>query len=156
VLVLPGKLEEFEFHGHAQDLLSIDRVVALEPPRRGRRKPASQILAVRQARRLRFPGRPRVVVLFQPQQYHLARALAARHEAELWYVQDAGPEPLGPDDEEELKILDGLAREVAAGVITPSASGDPRSENQPLRARLVELEIISSRPFIPGARIHTR
>jgi hypothetical protein len=152
VLVLPDRLEEFEFRAHAQDLLSIDRVVALEPSRRGRRRPVPQMLAVRQARRLRFPGKPRVVVLFQPRQYHLARALTARHEAELWYV--AGSlDPQGA--EQELGILHELAREVAAGIITPSAGGDVRSENQPLRDRLVELGIISSRPFIPGARIRT-
>ena len=44
-----------------------------------------------QARRLRFPGEPRVFVLYRPRQYPLARALLGVHEpAELWYVR---PDP---------------------------------------------------------------
>jgi hypothetical protein len=155
-LLLPGKLEEFELAAHAQDLLDIDRVVALEPSRRQPRKMASEILAIRQARRLRFPGKPRVVVLFHPRQYHLARALAAKHDAELWYVAGAALDPRSSEEEQELKLLDDRAREVAAGVITPGATENVRSDNEPLRARLVELEIISHRPFIPGARIRAR
>jgi hypothetical protein len=151
--VLPGKLEELEFAAHARDLLDIDRVVALEPSKRKVGKIATEMLAIRQARRLRFPGAPRVVVLYHPRQFYLARALGAKHEAELWYVTGAALEPHSSDEEEELKLLDERAREVAAGTIAMGETESVRSDNQPLRARLVELEIISHRPFIPGARV---
>ena len=43
-------------------------------------------LAATQARRLKLPGVPRVIVIFHPLQYPLARGLIARHpDAELWY-----------------------------------------------------------------------
>ena len=64
--------------------------------------------------------------------------------------------PLRDEEERELELLDERAREVAEGVIAAQPDHDPRSDNQPLRDRLVELEIISSRPFIPGARIRAR
>ena len=52
--------------------------------------------------------------------------------------------------------MDERAREVAAGLIAADQVHDPRSDNQPLRDRLVELQVISSRPFVPGARIRAR
>lgn len=132
-------------------------MVALEPPpRRTRRAITSELLAIRQARRLRFPGAPRVIVLFHPRQFHLARGLSAQHEAELWYVVGAALDPLNDQEQEELKLLDERAREVAAGIVRAESPGDVRADNQSLRARLVELQIISSRPFVPGARIQTR
>lgn len=157
LLVLPSKLEEFDLAAHARDLLDIDRVVALEPSRwRTSSKITSEIRAIRQARRLRFPGKPRVVVLYHPRQFNLARGLSARHEAELWYTTGASLEPASSQEEEKLRVLDERAREVSAGIIAAGAAESPRTDNQPLRARLVELEIISTRPFIPGARIRTR
>ena len=157
VLVLPSKLEELELAAHARDLLDIERMVAVEPPRRGSgRTRTSDIMAIRQARRLRFPGKPRVIVLFHPRQFHLARALSARHEAELWYLTGTPLDAASDQEEVELKLLDDRAREVAAGVVVAHSAGNVRHENEPLRSRLVELEIISSRPFIPGARIRAR
>lgn len=157
LLVLPSKLEDFELAAHARDLLDIDRVVAVEPSRwRSRRALPSEVVAIRQARRLRFPGTPRVIVLFHPSQFLLARVLSAQHEAELWYVAGA---LLGGDsaqEKRELALLDERAREVAAGIVVASSEGDARSENQPLRSRLVELDVISARPFVPGARIRAR
>jgi hypothetical protein len=157
VLVLPSRLEDCELSAHARDLLDIDRVVALEPSRwRARRMLTTELLAIRAARRLRFPGRPRVIVLFHPRQFLLAHALSARYEGELWYLTspslgaELGHEP------EELRLLDDRAREVAAGILTAGSSDDLRSDNQPLRERMVELGIISSRPFVPGARIQVR
>lgn len=157
LLVLPSKLEEFELAAHARDLLDVDRVVALEPSRwTARQKLTTEILAIRQARRLRFPGRPRVVVLFHPRQMYLARVLSAKYEAELWYVTGAAFDAHSDREDDELRLLDERAREVAAGIISPGTSTDVRTDNQDLRRRLVELEIISSRPFIPGARIRAR
>jgi len=130
ILLLPCRLEDFELADHARDLLSI---------------PA------RHARRLRFPGQPRVVVLYDPMQYPLARALLARHDAaELWYIGRDGVQSTDVPgcDHEELIELDQLARARARQTI---GRGDDA-----LRYRLRELEIISPRPFVPGARIQTR
>lgn len=158
VLLLPSRLEEFALADHARDLLAIPRVVAVEPARlRSPRLTGSDVVIIRQARRLRFPGRPRVLVLFHPRQYRLARALSAKHDAEIWYVAGGPFEPLQAGGEEvDLRLFDQRAREVAAGVIQARAGQDPRTDNRPLRERLVELEIISSRPFVPGARIGRR
>lgn len=151
ILLLPCELEEFELADHARGLLAIDRVVAIEPPRRRTPRWMRDMLPARHARRLRFPGEPRVLVLYHPSQYPLARALVARYgESELWYVgldreqliEQPGYEP------DELVELDQLARGRARQTISP---GDDA-----LRYRLRELEIISPKPFIPGARIQTR
>jgi len=151
VLLLPCELEEFELAEHARGLLAIDRVVAIEPPRRGTPRWLRDMLPARQAKRLRFPGDPRVLVLYHPSQYPLARALVARYtESELWYIgldreqisELPGYEP------DELMQLDQLARGRARQTISP---GDDA-----LRYRLRELEIISPRPWVPGARIQSR
>jgi glycosyltransferase involved in cell wall biosynthesis len=92
VLLLPRTLEQFILRDQAQDLLSAPGVVAIEPARISYgaylRLPASVTdgLAATQARRLRLPGEPRVIVIFHPLQYPLARGLIAQHpDAELWY-----------------------------------------------------------------------
>ncbi len=158
VLVLPSKLEESGLATHARDLLDIPRVVALEPSRsHPGRLARSDAVIIRTAKRLRFPGQPLVVVLFHPRQYRLSRALAARHKAELWYVTGGPWEPFESEGEEaDLRLFDQLAREVAAGLVAATGSQSSRIDNEPLRRRLVELEIISSKPFVPGARIHAR
>jgi hypothetical protein len=158
VLLLPSKLEEYALAAHARDLLDIPRVAALEPSRvRAPRLAGSDAVIIRQARRLRLPGKPRVVVLFHPRQYRLARALSAQHEAEIWYVTGGPFEPLAvPGEEADLRLYDQRAREVAAGIVVATGSRSPRIDNEPLRSRLVELDIISSKPFVPGARIRQR
>jgi glycosyltransferase involved in cell wall biosynthesis len=106
VLLLPRELEHFILRDQAEDLLSAPGVLAVEPARipyaAYLRLPASVAdgLAATQARRLKLPGVPRVVVIFHPLQYPLARGLIAQHpDAELWYwrwdryevAYDAGP-----------------------------------------------------------------
>ena len=150
VLLLPRRLEDFELAAHARDLLAIPRVVALEPPRG--RGPGSMREAVSalQARRLRFPGEPRVLVLYRPRQYPLARALLGVHEhAELWYV---APDPALFRTAAD-RGDDSLARARASRVVVASPDGDPHLENEPLRSRLTELGVISHHPFVPGVRI---
>ena len=150
VLVLPSRLEEFELAGHARDLLAIPRVVAVEPARKRRSRPAREMMAALHARRLRFPGEPRLFVLYHPGQYPLARALLGVHEqAELWYVRPAPAEFAG----EQLRELDYLARARAEQLLVATADGDPRAENESLRGRLFELGVISHPTFVPGVRI---
>jgi hypothetical protein len=92
LLLLPGQLETFILRDQARDLLRAPGVVAVEPPRARygvhARMPSlmSEALAASQARRMKLPGTPRVVMIFHPVQLPLARALLARHPGtELWY-----------------------------------------------------------------------
>jgi hypothetical protein len=159
ILLLPAQLEEFELADHARDLLQIPRVIALEPPRWRTRRILRDVVPVRQAKRLRLPGDPRVLVLYHPGQYPLARALRNRYaQSELWYMR---PDLGELRDElaysrEELLALDELACERAVEVRLIRRDSDPRGVNEPLRVRLYELEIISARPFVPGARVRVR
>lgn len=119
LLLLPRALEGFLLRDQAADLLRAPGVVAVDPPRTpygalGRLPgPLADAVAGGQARRLvktlardarRDPtkgGVPRIVVIFHPLQYLLARAIvvAAGGECELWYgrwdryenAYDAGP-----------------------------------------------------------------
>ena len=114
---------------------------------------------VRQARRLRFPGEPRLLVLYDPRQYPLARALGGRYErAELWYARPPGAalEAAEGDDPADLQSLDGLARERASDIESLGAEAIAGEASEALRARLSQLGIISQRAFVPGARIHVR
>ncbi|HET9719388.1 MAG TPA: hypothetical protein VFP55_04850 [Solirubrobacteraceae bacterium] len=155
ILLLPAALEAFELADHARELLAIPRVIALEPSRHRTPRPLRDAVPLRQARRLRFPGSPRLLVLYHAEQYRLARALMARYgDAELWYVEreleTRGEESAAPAA--ELRELDELARERA----TPERTLVPRLESalagSPLRVRLQELGIISSHPFVPLTR----
>jgi hypothetical protein len=92
VLLLPTRLEAFALREHAEELLRSPAVVALEPGRIGTGglpSPIADGLAHTQARRLRLPGEPAVLVIHDPRQYPLARALMARNPGvELWYGID--------------------------------------------------------------------
>jgi hypothetical protein len=157
VLLLPGKLEGLALERHARDLLSIPRVIALEPSRVRPPRFLRDANSLRQARRLRFPGRLRLLVLYHPAQYPLARALRAYHEdLDLWYIPP-GREALETADEahaRELLAFDELARERARQVLTATEGGGV--DDAPLRARLRELDVISPRAFIPGGRPRRR
>ena len=133
-------------------------MVAVEPSRFHRRSLLGEdIAAVRQARRLRFPGQPKVIVLYDPHQYHLARTLSAKHEAEVWYFRGTAIEPPRTREEgAELTLLDQMADEVAVQTLVAGATESPHSDNEAVRRRLVELEIISPRPFVPGGRTRHR
>jgi hypothetical protein len=97
VLLLPRELDSFVQREQAEDLLRAPGVVAVDPPRLpygayGRMpRTAGEALAATQARRLlralrRRGGEPRVVVIFHPLQYPLARAIVGRSDGcELWY-----------------------------------------------------------------------
>ncbi len=152
VLLLPGRLEGLALEAHARDLLSIPRVVALEPSRMRPSRSLRDAVSLRQARRLRFPGRPRLLVLYHPAQYPFARALCACHEdLELWYIPPSRSalETADQAQARELPALDELARERASQVLT-AIDGDV--DDAPLRARLRELDVINPHAFIPGAR----
>jgi hypothetical protein len=156
LLLLPCKLESFELSAHVRDLLEIPRAVVLEPPRLRQFGGFQDALTARYARRVRLPGEPKAIVLYHPWQYRLARALLATNEAELWYARPdrAALADSEPQHAEELLGLDERAVERADEILAVTTGGDPRTENLPLRRRLIELEVISAKPFVPGARIH--
>jgi len=155
VLLLPGKLEGIALEAHARDLLSIPRVIALEPSRVRPPRYLRDSISLRQARRLRFPGQPRLLLLYHPAQYPLARALCARYEdLELWYVspgrQDQPDQPAAGQPDPREAALDVLARERARQVLPVTEAGVV--DDAPLRERLRELDVINPRAFLPGAR----
>ena len=156
ILLLPGKLEGIALEAHARDLLSIPRVIALEPSRIRPPRFLRDSISLRQARRLRLPGQPRLLLLYHPAQYPLARALCARYDdLELWYIPPPGRQaqpdqpPAGQPDPREA-ALDVLARERARQVLPVTEAGVV--DDAPLRERLRELDVINPRAFLPGAR----
>lgn len=149
VLLLPAKLEGFELEAHARDLLSIPRVIALEPSRFSTPRFLRNAVGMRQARRLPFPGRPRMIVLYHPAQYPLARALLAHdQELELWYVSFVDDASLA--DSTELRDLDDVARAHATQIVV--VRGGTEVQDADLRERMRELDVINARAFVPVAR----
>lgn len=159
LLLLPRRLEQFELEDHARALLQIPRVVALEPGRFRTPSFLRTAAPLRTARRLKLPGLPRVVVLYHPMQYPLARALCTRYErAELWYLR---PDHAAFHDQagylrEELLELDELAAERATRTVLLGTEEVLAAQTASLRDRLAELGVISHRPFIPGGRVRGR
>lgn len=150
LLLLRGPLEGFEFEEHARSLLSIPRVIALEATRARAPRVFREGAALRQARRLRFPGRVRLLVLYHPAQYALARALRDRHHAELWYVEPHADDSWVRGGDTELHESDTLARERADALL--SRTGATTIEDAGLRARLHDLDVISPYAFLPEGR----
>jgi hypothetical protein len=104
LLLLPTRLEEFELRERAEELLTAPGVVAVEPPRVSYGTlgvlPAALAFHVahRQAKRMRLPGTPAAVAVFDPHQVPLGVALTHRHiGAELWQL---GAEPTAGLDSE--------------------------------------------------------
>jgi hypothetical protein len=183
LLLLPRQLEQFERREHARGLLQIPRVVALEPGRLRTPRLLRDAAPLRQAKRLRLPGVPRLVVLYHPLQYPLARALRTRYErpladrrplkalsltpspvpgageqVEVWYFRP-DPDSLGDErgyPREELLELDDLAVERAHRTVFAGTEEVLQAQTASLRARLMQLGVISHRPFVPGARIGRR
>jgi hypothetical protein len=152
ILLLPGTLEGFALEAHARSLLDIPRVIALEPSRFRTPRLLRDAAALRQARKLRFPGQPRLAVLYHPAQYPLARALMGQHDVELWYIAPAHDALQGADRVQvaDLAEFDELAREHAAQTIVVAEDGHVPDE--PLRARLRELDVINPYAFLPGTQ----
>jgi hypothetical protein len=97
VLLLPEEVAEPEW---VRALEAAPGVVAVEPARLSYGfaerlgDGLADALAALQARRLALPGFPRAVVILEPLQYRLARALLGQFpDAELWYGGADGAEP---------------------------------------------------------------
>jgi hypothetical protein len=159
LLLLPCALEQFELEQHARGLLQIPRVVALEPGRVRTPSFIRDAAALRQAKRLKLPGTPRLVVLYHPIQYPLARALCGRYpDVELWYVRP-DPDSLHDDggySRQDQLDLDDLAVERATRPVDLGAAEVLAAQTASLRDRMSELGIISHRPFVPGGQMRRR
>lgn len=111
----------------------------------------TEAVAVRQARRLRLPGEPRLVVLYHPGQYPLGRAICSHYaDVELWYVRPRTPDPA--TEPGRLAEFD----ELAVGRATRVVRAEDPDDTEALRGRLLALEVINPRAFIPGALISRR
>jgi hypothetical protein len=118
------------------------------------------------ARRMRLPGFPRVLVIFHPLQYPLARGLIATNEgAELWYWRHTelvlSGSRLRRARQEELHLAASLRAELivvgsedlredvlASGARDPlllEATDDPHADNRPLWERMEARGIESGR-----------
>lgn len=150
LLLLRGPLEGFELEEHARSLLSIPRVIALEATRARAPRVLREGAALRQARRLRFPGRVRLLVLYHPAQYALARGLRDRHDAELWYVEPHPEDAWVSAEDPELQEADALARQRAAALLPRIDATTVRDDA--LRVRLRELDVINPYAFVPTDR----
>jgi hypothetical protein len=145
VLLLPAPLEAFELRERAEDLLTAPGVAAVDPPRLSYAgavrlgESFADGLTVVQARRLRLPGFPRALVVFDPLQYPLARALSGLHpDAELWYG------PAGEPRSERERTLHALTAERAA-LRFERGGGPAHKQNRPLWERMEALGIESGR-----------
>jgi hypothetical protein len=145
LLLLPARLEAFALRERAEDLLTAPGVAAVDPPRLSYAGAArlgegfADGIAAVQARRLRLPGRPLALVVFDPLQYPLARALAGIHpDAELWYGPAA--EPASGRERE----LHELARERAT-LLFGHPEGPAHEANLPLWERMEAVGIESGR-----------
>jgi hypothetical protein len=136
VLLLPAKLEQSPQRERIEALLQSPGAIAVEPPAIGYGTGfLRQGMAAGQARRMRLPGQPRAIVVFDERQYPLARALLAEHpEAELWYAGQTGGD-LHVAAQERAALLFGAA----------SAETPVREQNRPLYERMESLGIESGR-----------
>ena len=119
LLLLPAPLEEFELRERAEDLLTAPGVAAVDPPRLSyaRRRAAGRGVrrrAVRPCRRAGCgcPGIPRALVVFDPLQYPLARALRDHPPRRRALVRPGRGEPAG-EREQALHDLARRARRAA-------------------------------------------
>jgi hypothetical protein len=145
VLLLPVALERFALRERVEDLLAAPGVVAVDPPRLSYGAVArvsdtvADSLAAVQARRMRLPGFPRVLIVFHPDQYPLARSLRDLHpDAELWY----GPAE-EPADARRRALHDRAIERATWQFDQPG--GPAHTQNLPLWARLEALGIESGR-----------
>jgi hypothetical protein len=93
LLLLPERLEEMEARDRIEQLLGTPGTVAIEPPRMRVSLALARVVARRQVKRLKLPGVPHAIAVFQTLQLPLAAALIERNpDAELWSLGEPQPE----------------------------------------------------------------
>ena len=136
LLLLPTALEQLPARARAEELLAAPGAVAVEPARVS--YAALDVLpdflahhvARRQAKRMKLPGVPRAVAVFDALQLPLAAALLERHpDAELWQLTPGR-----------------MASRVALTLDFAADTGEPaHAANRPLYERMEELGIETGR-----------
>ena len=92
ILLLPETLERYALREPVERLLEAPGAVAIDPPRMPLSLGVARIVARRQVKRLKLPGRPRALGVFDPRQLPLAGALVERHpDADVWALRGALP-----------------------------------------------------------------
>ena len=92
VLLLPETLERYALREPVERLLAAPGALAVDPPRMPLSVGMARIVARRQVKRLKLPGYPRALALFEPGQLPLAGALVERHpDADVWALAGALP-----------------------------------------------------------------
>ena len=118
VLLLPTKLEDFALRERVEDLLRAPGAIAVEPPPVSWKKLGSlpevtlARIAKRQAKRMKLPGIPRAIAVFEDTQ----RALAQREVLEL-----------GGQEEDEQRLVSREGRTAQARLRLASGRRDSRS-----------------------------
>ncbi|MEA2281600.1 MAG: hypothetical protein QOK21_2207 [Solirubrobacteraceae bacterium] len=157
IMLLPQPLEEFWLRERAEDLLTAPAVYAADPARISYRAlgrlPDTLMtgLAAGQARRMRFPGVPRAILVFHPLQYPLARSMIADNpDAQLWYA-DWSPDvesPHRPRVQRRIADFDTMAAMRADwrfDASAPAGGVSARECNRELWERLEDLGVESGR-----------
>ena len=91
VLLLPARVEEMDAREQIESLLGAPGSVAIEPPRVPLSLALARAVARRQVKRMKLPGEPHAIAVFETLQLPLAAALIERNPAaELWSL--AGPQ----------------------------------------------------------------
>ena len=92
ILLLPQTLERYPLREPVEQLLAAPGTLAIDPPRIPLNLAIASVVARRQAKRMKLPGHPRALGVFEEQQLPLAAALVERHpDADVWAL--AGPLP---------------------------------------------------------------
>ena len=90
LLLLPARLEAMEPREPVEKLLAAPGTVAIEPPRVPLSLALARVVARRQVKRMKLPGVPHAIAVFDTLQLPLAAALVERSpEAELWSLAGA-------------------------------------------------------------------
>jgi hypothetical protein len=85
LLLLPARLEAMDASERVAELLAAPGAVAVEPPRVPLSLAMARVVARRQVKRMKLPGFPRAIAVFDTLQVPLAAALIERNpDAELW------------------------------------------------------------------------
>jgi hypothetical protein len=93
LLLLPERLEQMEARAQLERLLAAPGTVAIEPPRMRVGLVLARVVARRQVKRMKLPGVPHAIAVFQTLQLPLAAALIERNpDAELWSLGEPQPE----------------------------------------------------------------
>jgi hypothetical protein len=91
LLLLPARVEDMESRERIEELLGAPGTVAIEPPRVPLSLALARVVARRQVKRMKLPGEPHAIAVFDTLQLPLAAALIERNPAsELWSL--AGPQ----------------------------------------------------------------